>query len=258
MPGQDRNSPANNPAANDAARAALFANGFFSSLELPSQAWADGASYTFQLPHNGIGLYASLRMTGTLTWTGANKPNLNGLAPYCLFQKVQYIDYLGNTRISAGGNALHLIEMLKNYDDTAGETPNTVAKRGYSNGLIDVFAPGPTTAVGVPYDFAVQVPFTLHENTSIGTIPFTVPAGNNVINLTLNPIVASTAGAVNAENAILPVTSVPTVTATGSVFCTYYYIDPLPGQELPLMDFQQVYEIVDVKSTDNLAANATK
>ena len=258
MPGQDRNSPASNPAANDAARAALFQQGFFSSIELPSQAWADGASYAFQLPHSGIGLWASLRFTGTLTWTGANKPNLNALAPFCLIQNVKYQDYLGNTRINAGGPALHAVEMLKNYDDTAGETPNAVAKRGYSNGLIDVFAPGPTTAVGVPYDFALQVPFSLHENTTIGTIPFTVPAGNNVLYVTLNPLVGTTAGTVNAENALLPVTSVPTATATGSIFCTYYYIDPLPGQELPLMDFAQVYEIVDVKSTDNLAANATK
>ena len=263
MPGA-QNSPATNPAANDAARAALFTQGFFSSIELPAQAWADGGSYAFQLPHAGIGLWCELRATGTLTWTDTNAtpvaPVLSNLAPFNLFQTVKYVDYLGNTRISAGGPSLHTIEMLKNYDDTAGETTNTTGKRGYSNSAIDQFSPGATSGTGVAYDFGVQVPFTLHENTSIGTIPFTVPAGNNVLYVTLNPLLNT--GTINAESPLQLGSgghaTTTTATATGSLYCTYYYIDPLPGQELPLMDFSQVYEIVDVKSTDNLAASATK
>lgn len=258
MPGRDSNSPATNAAANEAARAGLFQNGFFSSIELPAQAWADGGSYAFQLPHAGIGLYCQLRMTGTLTWTGANAPVLSTLAPFNIFQSIKYVDYLGNTRISAGGPTLHAIEVFKNYDDTAGETTNATAKRGYSNPIIDVFAPGGVSGTGVPYDISLQVPFTLHENTSVGTIPFTIPAGNNVLYVTLNPLLNPSFAAKNAESPLQSATSTPTASATGSLYCTYYYIDPLPGQELPLMDFSQVYEIVDVKSTDNLAASATK
>ena len=264
MPGTNQNNPATNPAANAAARAALFQQGFFSSIEMPSQAWADGGSFSFQLPHSGIGLYAQLRFTGTLTWTDTATnpiaPVLSKLAPFNLIQSVKYVDYLGNTRISAGGPSLHAIETFKYYANTAGETTNTTASRGYSNTLIDAFTPVSTSATGVAYDFELQVPFSFHENTTVGSLPFTVPAGNNMIYVTLNPLLNT--GTINAESPLQLGSgghaSTTTATATGSIYCTYYYIDPQPGQALPLMDFAQVYEIVDVKSTDNLAASATK
>lgn len=268
MPGRDQNSPAVNPAANEAARAALFSQGFFSSITLPTQTWTDGGSYAFDMPHAGIGLYAYLRVSGTLTWTDTNTspiaPVLSTRAPFNLFGSVTFKDYLGNTRIASSGPILHLIEALKAYQDTSGETSSSTADRAYRNTLIDVFAPGGSSGVGVPFDFGFVVPFTLHENTSIGTLPFTVPAGNNTLYVTLNPLYSAlAAGTLNPDSPLQTAgtghNTTTTANLTGAqIECTYYYIDPLPGMELPLMDFSQVYEIVDVKTTDNLAANATK
>lgn len=268
MPGRDQNSPALNPAANEAARAALFAQGFFSSITMPTQTWSDSGSYTFDFPHAGIGLYASVRLSGTLTWTDTNTspvaPVLSTRAPFNLFKSVVYKDYLGNTRISSSGPILHSIEMLKSFDNTAGEAANTTAKRGYSNTAIDKFAIGGTSGVGVAVDIALVVPFTLHENTTIGTLPFTVPSGNNTLYLTLNPLYSGLAAGTLDPNSPLQTAgtghnTTTTANLTGATIeVTYYYIDPLPGMELPLMDFSQVYEIVDVQTTDNLSQNATK
>lgn len=266
--GKDPNSPSTNPAANAAARAALFEQGWFSSITLPTQTWSDGGSFNFDMPHAGIGLYAYVRLSGTLTWTDTNTspiaPVLANLAPFNLFGSVTYKDYLGNTRISSSGPVLHAIEAFKSFDDTAGETPNTTAKRGYSNTAIDKFTPGGSSGVGVAVDFGFVVPFSLHENTTIGTIPFTVPSGNNTLYLTLNPLYSGlAAGTLNAESPLQTAgtghNTTTTANLTGAqIEVTYYYIDPLPGAQLPLMDFSQVYEIVDVKTTDNLSAGATK
>ncbi len=259
------NNPATNPALNAQARAALFASGFFSSIELPSQAFADGGSYSFDLPHAGVGLYASLRIAGTLTWTDTNgtpkAPSVSGRAPWNIFQNITYKDYLGNTRINAGGPTLHRRETLQYYQDTSGEPANTVTSRDYYNATIDTFKLNATSASGQAVDFAVMVPFSFHENTTIGTLPFTVPSGNNTIYVTLNPLFNNSA-TVNAESPIqLGTSNTATITvaiSAGTVNCTYYYIDPQPGQMLPLGDFTQVYEIVDVQTTDNLSASATK
>lgn len=268
MPGRDQNSPALNPAANEAARAALFAQGFFSSITLPTQTWTDSGSYTFDMPHAGVGLYASVRLSGTLTWTDTNTspiaPVLSTRAPFNLFKSVVFKDYLGNTRISSSGPILHAIETFKNYQDTSGETANTNADRAYSNTAIAKFTPGGSSGVGVAVDIAFQVPFTLHENTTIGTLPFTVPSGNNTLYLTLNPLYSAlAAGTLNADSPLQTAgtghNTTTTANLTGAqIEVTYYYIDPLPGMELPLMDFSQVYEIVDVQTTDNLTQNATK
>ncbi len=265
MPGAQENNPATNAQANAAARAALFQSGFMSSIELPSQVWSDGGSFSFDLPHAGIGLYAVLRLTGNLTWTDTATnpiaPVLSNLAPFNLFQSIVFKDYLGNTRINAGGTSLHRRETLQYYTDTSGEAPNTVASRAYSNSAIDNFKVGPTSATAQAVDFAVLVPFSFHENTTIGTLPFTVPSGNNTIYLTLNTLLNASA-TVNAESPLQQGgshTATTTANLTNAALqVTYYYIDPLPGQALPLMDFSQVYEIVDVKTTDNLSASATK
>ena len=264
MAGTAQNNPATNPAANAAARAALFQTGFPSSIELPAQTFADGGSYTFQLPHAGIGLYAQLRFTGTVTWTTGSAPTISNLAPYNWFKTIQYVDYLGNTRIQSSGWPLHMINKLKYYQQTNGELVGSTSSTygvtsrdyAYQAAKIDLFALSGTSGTAANVDFEVVVPFTFHENTTLGGQPFTVPAGNNVINLTLNPLWNNTATA-NAESPLYGTTPT-TVAASGSIYCTYYYIDPQPGAALPLMDFAQVYEIVDVKSTDNLTGGATK
>lgn len=267
MPGSNANNPATNAQANAAARAALFANGFFSSIELPSQPWVDGGSYTFDMPHAGIGLYCELRFTGTLLWTNATSgPTLSTLAPFNLVQSVTFKDYLGNTRINAGGNTLHMVEALKHWMYSSDETANTQADRAYPQSVaatatpgIGIFAPTGATGVGVPYDFGIQVPFSFHEDTTVGTLPFTVPAGNNTMYVQLNPLLNSNQAVKTAENPLQASAAASgTTTATGTVNVTYYFIDPLPGAALPLMDFQQVYEIVDVQSTDNLTSGAIK
>lgn len=258
-------NPATNPAVNAAARAALFASGFFSSIELPSQTFADAGSYSFDLPHAGVGLYASLRIAGTLTWTDTNgapvAPVTTKRAPWNIFQNITYKDYLGNTRINAGGPTLHRRETLQYLKDTSGEPAISTASRDYNNTTIDTFTLNASSGVGQAVDFAVIVPFSFHENTTIGTLPFTVPSGNNTIYVTLNPLYNNSATA-NAESPVTlgsgGHTSTTTVTLSGNVYMTYYYVDPQPGQMLPLGDFTQVYEIVDVQTTDNLSASATK
>jgi hypothetical protein len=255
---RQQSDPATSAAANAQARAGLFQQGFLSSIELPSQPWVDGGSYAFDMPHAGIGLYCELRFTGTLTWTGANAPVLSSLAPFNLVQSAVFKDYLGNTRINAGGPTLHIIEAMKKWQYTSDETTTATADRSILNTLIGVFAPTGSTGVGVPYDFGIQIPFSFHEDTSVGTLPFTVPAGNNTLYVQLNPALNPTFATKNAESPLQSNVSTPTVTLTGTVNVTYYFIDPLPGMPLPLMDFAQVYEIVDVKSTDNLSGSATK
>jgi hypothetical protein len=258
------NNPATNPAVNAQARAALFASGFFSSIELPSKTFSDGGSYAFDLPHAGVGLYASLRVSGTLTWTDTNgtpvAPVITSRAPFCIFQNITYKDYLGNTRINAGGPTLHRRETLQYFQDTSGEAPNTTAERNYT-APIDNFKLNASSTVGQAVDFAVLIPFSFHENTTLGSLPFTVPSGNNSIYIQLNPLYNNTATA-NAESPIQLAgtghSTTTTVTLSGNVNLTYYYIDPQPGQMLPLGDFTQVYEIVDVQTTDNLSASATK
>jgi hypothetical protein len=259
-------SPATDPQLNAAARAALFQSGFFSSIELPSQAWADGGSYTFNMPHAGVGLYAQLRIGGTVTWTDTNgtpvAPTLSSGAPYNLLQNIKYQDYLGNTRINAGGVGLHFREVLQYFQDTSGEAFNTTAERNYT-APIDNFKLNASSTVAQTVDFGLLIPFTFHENTTIGGLPFTVPSGNNTVYVTLNPLFNNPAvAAINFESPIQLAStghqSTTTVTASLTLQMTYYYIDPLPSQMLPLMDFSQVYEIVDVKSTDNLSSSATK
>lgn len=222
------------------------------SQVLPRQNYADGAILNFGLPKAGFGSYLILDFQGTLTVGGAaGSIAVSPRAPYNLFKNVTLEDYLGITRISAGGFKLYQRDVSTKY---GWDTANPEISQSYSGTLVSNSIGGGTGAAGsYPWNFSVIVPISLHQNTTEGSFPFTVPEGENVISIAMNTLKAA-----NNDAVIKETTAGFTTTLTGTVGVTYYYWDVPKGTPLPLADFQLIHELREIKDATNLTAGVEK
>lgn len=243
------------PAAATAAqvRANYIANALRRSVDLPRQNFALGSTLQFPLPHSGVPTHVMLDFQGTLAITGTGGSlALSAKAPFNVFSNVTFIDYLGTTRVNASGYKLYQREIATRY---AYDPSNPIDSQAYSNTLYAASIGGGTGAAGsYPMNFSVLVPISLHEDTTEGSLPFTLPEGQNVISITLP---ASLTGS-NLDSPIIQTTAGFTVTLTGTVGATYYYFDGKLGVPLPVADFQIVHELRTIRDSSNLNAGATK
>lgn len=222
------------------------------SQTLPRKTYADGATIEFILPHAGFGAFCVVDFDGTMAVGGAGGSiALSDDGIHKLYNKVSFDDYLGINRISCSGLDLHQIRILRKW---AFDENNSNLSQPYSNLRYEASVGGGTGAVGnYPWKSTEIIPIALHENTTEGTFPFTLPNGDNVISLTFNTIKAT-----NNDAVIKETTGGFTTTLTGTVGLTYYYWDIPVGVALPIEDFQLVHEIRRTKETTGLTAGDEK
>lgn len=227
-------------------RANFLNTAVFRSQSLPRQKYEDGGEIQFTLPHAGFGAFVILDFQGSLDITGTggaltlNSPR----APYNVFNKVTFEDYLGITRGSCSGDQLN--ERL-NTQRHAFDFNNSALAQAYSSTRFNVGIGAGTGAAGTyDWNFATVYPISKHHNTTEGSFPFTISNGDNTITVDLcSSVVGST-----VDSPISQTTAGFTPTLSGTVGCTYYYWDVPSGTPLPLADFQLVHELRSVKSTN--------
>lgn len=231
-------------------RAGFLGAAIVRSQKLPKQKYSTGSTLEFKLPHAGYGMGVNLAFQGQIVIGGAGGViNLSDNAPYNLFKEVKFDDYLGINRVSVHGEDLHerLIAILHAFDEN-----NSNLIQSYSTDRYDVSIGGTGGAVATyPLNFTSWLPISLHENTTEGSFPFTVPNGDNVVSVTFNDETGS-----NNDAFIKTTTAGFTVTITGTVEATYYYWDVPSGTALPVEDFALVHELRRVKDSSNLTAGA--
>lgn len=222
------------------------------SQVLPRQNYAAGATLQFTMPKAGFGNYLLVDFQGTLTVTGAGgSVSLSPKAPYNLFKNVTFEDFLGITRVSCSGYKLYQREIVTKYSF---DPQNAEIAQNYSTQLSTISAGAGGGAAGTyPVNFSVIVPIALHDNSTEGSFPFTLPEGENTLNITLEDIVGA-----NNEKPFKTVTAGFTLSLTGSVGVTYYYWDVPKSTPLPVEDFSLIHELREIKNTDNISANLEK
>ena len=219
------------------------------SQNLPRQSFGLGETLQFVMPHAGVARYAVLDFQGSLVIGGTGGSiALSPKAPFNFLQNVNYVDYLGTTRVNAGAWKLYERMLTMKYGWAEN---NPINSQSYYSTLYDASVGGGTGVAGTyPLNFSVVVPIALHENTTQGSLPFTLPEGQNVISVTFP---ASLIGS-TVDFPIQQTTAGFTAALTGTMGCTYYYYDGLQGVPLPQGDFQVVHELREVKVSENLVA----
>ena len=245
-------------------RANLFALSPVKSMQLPSQTFSPGDVKTFILPKTGIGLYVTITVTATISRTETatvGTATFSPLAPFNVLKEVALKDYSGIPRVVADGYMLYLRQVAQRWAyGAAAEQPNLASPpfakspsflQPYSSTYDTASMPAgvASSTVTAPLAFQVDVPISLHENTTVGTFPFTVPKGDV-------PLQISTATMTGATlDSPVSVTGATTVTLTNaSIAVEYFYLDPPQNVPLPVADFAVVHELVAVTQTSGILA----
>lgn len=240
------------------ARAAVFQNGRRQIIELPTETITGADTFNIVLPKRGIGLFCEARISGTITRAcpateDSPAPALSALGPYTIFKDVVYRDASGITRINAGGPLLHAREITQkqNYDNGDVSPLNTAL----ADSFMKAFAlPTYQASTNKTAAFActLMIPFTPSPFTTLGTFPFNISNGDNVLSITVPNIVGTT------EDYPIKVKSGTEGewSFTGSLNVTYHCIDIPQGTPQPYEDFSAIFELMQKYSATNLTANA--
>lgn len=225
------------------------------SQTLPVQTFSAGQTMQFELNNSGVLRYLKVAFDGTLTnaiGTGTLGVSANG--PYVLFPTVEFVDYLGTKRVNAGAFMLqNRVNLNKfGYDPSFTPVDTGVSTDFYKYTAVDS---------AQPLKFSFIVPIMYDENDPRGGIILTVPNGKCYLKVT--PL-ATLGGA--TDDFLVKLTGNAAVTSlTGTVTVTQYYFNPqtvkMGGRDvlpLPMLDFQQIHEMIETKSTSNLAAGLEK
>lgn len=233
-------------------RAGFLQNSILRSQTLSRKAYVTGGSVEFVLPHAGFGSFCLLDFQGQIVVGGAaGSIKFSDKAPFGLFNKVSFDDYLGINRISCSGTDLHerLISTKWAFDES-----NSALAQAYATARINFSLGGATGAAGTyPLVFTEVMPISLHDNTTEGSFPLTLPNGDNTVTIEF----AGEKGATN-DYVVKETTAGFTTAFTGTVGLTYYYWDVTAGTPLPVEDFALVHELRRVKETTGLTTGDEK
>lgn len=242
----------------DQVRQNLFVSSYPEAQEVAPQNFSAGAVNTINLPHAGIGLWVRLTFRGTVSRTeGASVGTVTAspLAPWNMLSNITFKDYTGITRVNVSGYMLHQREiettsMGNAYDPTIDD----VMSNPYASDLYAFSIPTGTanTTTTSTLNFSIEMPISLAKDTTVGSYPFTVPTGDSTVYATMNTAQGATVD--------FPFTTTggTTMSFSGTLYATYYYLEPPAGIQLPTPDFSVIHELSEVRQTDNLAANGQK
>jgi len=246
---------AKNVASLDQVRNLFLQSALRCSQTLPVQNYAAGQTLQFELNNSGILRYLQVEVDGILTVTvGTGTAAVSQKGPYVLFPNVQFVDYLGTTRVNAGAYLLQTRVDMNKYGYDPSFTP-------IDPGVKALFYNYATADGAQALKFGYTIPMMYDENDPRGGIISTVPNGKCYLKLT--PITGNLYGA--NDDSLVVVTGNATATLTGTITVTQYYFNPqtvkIGGQEvlpIPYSDFQWVHELLETQTTSNLAANMNK
>ncbi|MHB1709604.1 MAG: hypothetical protein ACYCT2_09040 [Thermoplasmataceae archaeon] len=254
---------------------AYYAAAVRRSIAMPAINVSSGNSYALPLPHAGVGLYVDLAFVGTASNTaGATVTtiNLGEEYPYSVISDLSFRDYTGITRIS-GVNGFHLarreqIERGAMYGNKFLPYSNTqwdlfTGYNNYSSLAYTATAPAVTASstTTAPLVFHTHVPLSVNRRSVLGSMPYTVPQGDNVITFSIAPAVSMPAVASNPSpdtpiNVTYTAGASDTVSFSGQIIPTYYYYDVPSGTALPVDQFAEVFELVKLRTTENINAGS--
>lgn len=224
------------------------------SQEIPAQAYTAGGANNFTFPHAGVGRFARISFSGTLSRTeGATvgTATASPFYPFNIISNVILTDYTGTTRVNAKPYHLYLRELGMKFGFDPSATP---INAGYSTSVWAASIPTGTinTTTTAPCVFSFEVPIALHRNTTEGSLPFNIPDGDTTLQIQMN---ALTGGTIDYPFAVTGGTS---LTLSGTWQVTYYYYDAPANTPLPMMDFSLIHELVSVRQNTNISAGAEK
>ncbi len=247
--------------------AAFYAVATERSIELPTQSYDGGNTVNFDLPPSGIGTWALVSFSGTLTVTSgatASQPTASPWYPYNLLG-INYVDYLGFTRCNASGWQLHLLETIRAFQfdpsNIYGVSPSGAITNGTpaissASAALQYAAAIPTAvASSSPTDaiaFSFVVPISTSRNTIKGSHLFNVTGAQDVLGVVCN----NPTGGANAADSPLtvPVPADTSCTVTGKIDVCYYYMDWPAGATVPTSELALAHQINSVSQTKNISA----
>lgn len=237
----------------DVVREIYLSNAVKRSQEIPRQTYESGGVHDFKFPHAGIGRYALVSFVGTLSRTETATPGTMTASPFWpfnLISRVLLTDYTGTTRVNALPYHLYQRQCKNRYGfDPSVSSPVSPA---YAGSVWAVSVPTASASNTTTSDciFSFKVPISLHEDTTLGSLPFAIPDGETTLQLQMNALTGSTI------DFPFILTGATTCSITGTWYVTYHYFDAPNNVPLPIMDFSTIHELVSVRKTQNMVAGS--
>lgn len=253
--------------ASIAQAAAFYAVATERNIELPTQNFNAGNSLPFNLPPSGIGTWVQVSLRGTVSVTSGatvSQPTASPWYPYNLLG-INYVDYLGFTRCNASGWQLHLLEQVKAFQfdpaNVYGVVPSTVGSNASptisSAAAAYQFTAAVPTAVAsatetAPVAFTIVVPISTARNSIKGSHLFNIVGAQDVLNVVCTP---PTGGASAADSPFtVPVPADTSVSVTGTVDVSYYYLDWPANAQVPMAELALAHQVNSITQTQNISA----
>lgn len=239
---------------------AYYANVVSRTLVLDAKSFSvsqtQGQQITFDLPHAGVPRYLILAVQGTFArteGTTVSTVTASPKYPFNLLQGVTLNDYLGYTRVQAGGYELYLLDLAKafGFDPATPPLANAATDSAVFADTIPAGTASTTTTSAVV--FYVVVPVSAARNSIKGSYVAQISDGTAQLIINLAAPVGST-----LDSPVSTSGGTPTITISGTITPLYVYYDVPTGIKIPASEVSVVHEVIQSQSSDNLAAGQEK
>jgi hypothetical protein len=236
--------------------AAFYAVAQERNIETPTQAFVAGATLPFNLPPSGIGTWLLVSFAGTMTVTSGgtiSQPTASPWYPYNLLT-VNYQDYLGFTRANCTGWQLHLLEKVKTFQFDPSVTYGAGVATTTQTACFDATVPTAVVSSSPtgPVAFSFVIPVSTTRTSIRGSHLFNITGAQDIVNINC---VAPTGGPNGADSPItVPIPGDTSVTVTGTVDVSYYYMDWPSGTVVPMSELALAHQVNSVTQSANIAA----
>jgi len=221
------------------------------SVVLNSQKYGNGSA-TFGLPHAGVPTYVLVSFSGELTvsnGTTAGTITASPFWPFNIMGPSSMIDYTGTTRIYADGYDLYTLEQVKAFGSYQ---KNPYSQENYASNIFasTIKVPAASSTATSPINFSVVFPISYMKASALGSYAATVPDGQSYITINENPLTGSTI------RSPLTLTGSTKATLAGTWSAVYYYLDTPSTVPIPVAALQQIHEVYQQQTTENLSAGS--
>ena len=223
------------------------------SIPLNNKSYGAGSA-TFDMPHAGVPTHVTVSFSGNLVvknGTTVGTVTASPMWPYNLLLPSSFVDYSGNTRISADGYSLYMRELLlgQGLEPKAPYSQESYADQIYTAAIPAGVAGGSVTS---PVRFSVTFPVSLKSTTAWGSYDATVPKGTAQLTLVENPLTGT------YINSPLETSGSSTVSLSGTWSAEYYYLDAPSSVPLPVQALSEIHEFYQQNSeTDQIQPGGT-
>src|SRR5574337_732489 len=235
--------------------------GNFSATGVNTAAGAGGGNVRVKLYNVGIGLKLYVEVVANIT-VGVHATALSGpQSPWNMVSRVRVTDYDGTDRINLSGYGMYLMNTKRrgsNYGLFRSHSEALTAAAAYTAppfALPNLVEPDVLIAAATKnVRFFMEVPFAYSDNDLRGAVLMQTALGELYLSLDFNNTFQAEAATVDTPFVVDTGSTVAVNSISVNVWQEYLPLQAIGGQSpLPQLDLLTVYELNEIRSTDNIA-----